>query len=122
MLILTRLIGIFIAALGLIFLLGPNLLKQCIGFCQKGKRLYIVGILRVLCGVIFLLAAPDCRLGWVIYILGILTFLKAILIFLLGLERVKSMLDWWSKRPVITVRLLSLIILAMGVLIIYSVS
>lgn len=121
MLILVKLIGLLIVAMGIIFLLSPKVLKQYIAFWKQGKKIYALGVLRLLIGVVFLLTASQCRLVGVILTLGILILLKGIAIFVLGLEKIKSMLDWWGRKSPLVFRLLSLVALAIGALILYSV-
>lgn len=121
MLILVKLIGIVIIGIGIILLLNPKAINQIIACCQKGKRLYIAGILRILIGVIFLLTASQCRLPGIVLVLGILILITGILIFILGLERVKSILNWWNKGMPLVIRLIGLVTLAIGALLIYSV-
>ncbi|KPK38997.1 MAG: hypothetical protein AMJ78_09145 [Omnitrophica WOR_2 bacterium SM23_29] len=121
MLILVKLIGIVIVAMGIIFLLNPEAMKRVINYWGQGKRLYLVGILRLLIGVVLLLSASQCRLVGAIVTLGILVLLGGIIIFALGLEKVKSILDWWDKKPLSVLRLLALIALAIGALLLYSV-
>ena len=120
MLILVRLIGIVVIGMGIIFLINPKLYKQYIAFWEKGRRLYIGGILGILLGVILLLAASQCRLVGVIVTLGIITLAKGILILALGPERMKSMLRWWQRRPLLVLRLLTPIAIAVGALLLYS--
>ena len=121
MLILVKLIGIVIVVMGITFLLSPKQLRQLLAFLGQGKRLYGVGILRLLFGVILLLAASQCRLVGVVLTLGILFLIGGILIFVLGLERLKSILNRWDKKSPLTLRLLGLIPLAFGALLLYSV-
>lgn len=120
MVILVRIIGIIIGCLGIVFLISPQTIKGMISFWSQGKRLYLGGALRILFGLIFLLAVPQCRLAWVIFVIGILALIKALLIFILGLEKMKSLLNWWNNRPPVVLRLMGFIVLAFGVLLLYS--
>jgi hypothetical protein len=120
MLILVRLIGIFVVGAGVIFLLSPKTMRQFMAFCGKGRELYIAGILRILIGVIFLLAASQSRIAWVIVTLGILALIGGVTFFILGLERVKTMLSWWHVRSLLVLRILALLAIAVGALILYS--
>jgi small-conductance mechanosensitive channel len=106
--------------MGFINVLNPNVMKKMISFWRKGKNIYAGALLRVLFGVIFLWSVTQARLPWVIYILGILMLLGAALIFILGLEKTKKILDWWDKKPHSVLRLIAILILAIGVLVIYS--
>jgi len=121
MLILVKLIGIIIVAMGIVFILSPEAMKRVINYWRQGRRLYLVGILRLLIGVILLLNASQCRLVGVVVTLGILILLGGIIIFALGLEKVKSILDWLDKKPLSVLRLMALIALAIGALLLYSV-
>lgn len=120
MLILVRIIGIIIAVMGIIFLLNPKKMKQVISFWGQGKRFYTAGVLRVVFGIIFLLSASQSRVVGIIITLGILFLIGGITIFAMGLDRVKSVLSWWDKRPLIVLRLGALIALAVGALVLYS--
>lgn len=117
---LTRFIGIPIVAMGVIILLNPIIMKQLIAFWKQGKRLYIVGILRVLIGAILLLAASQAKIAGVVATLGVLVLISGILIFVLKLEKVKTILEYWDKRSLLILRLMGLLVLAIGALLIYS--
>ncbi len=120
MVILVRLFGIAIVVMGIVFLANPKTLKQYMAFWKQQKRLYIGCILSLLFGVIFLLAASQCRRAGVIIVLGIWAIIKGVLLFALGQKRLNAYLDWWSGRPLSTARLLGIIALALGILVIYS--
>jgi len=121
MLILIKLIGIVIIGFGIIFLVSPNTMRQYMLFCEKGKRVYIAGVLRILFGVIFLLAASQSRLAGVIVTLGILFIIAGVTIFILRLDKIKTMLKWYYGRSLLVLRLITLIPIAIGALILYSV-
>jgi len=121
MLILVKLVGMIAVAMGIVFLLSPKMMRQLIVFCQKGRRPYMMGALRILVGIVFLLAAPQSSVVWVIVTIGILALLGGITIFIIGLERFKSMLRWWHGRPLLFLRLIALLAIGFGMLILYSV-
>ena len=120
MLILVKLFGIAIVAMGIYFLINPKAMKQYIAFWQPQRRLYIGSISSLLFGVIFLLAASQCRLSGIIIFLGIWALLKGVLLLVLGQKRLNTYLNWWLERPLSVIRLLGIIVLAFGALIIYS--
>ncbi len=121
MLVLVKLFGIVIVAMGSIFTFNPQALKQVFSFWQQGNRVYLVGVLRILIGIVLLMAASQCRLIWVVVTLGLLVLIKGVLIFILGIEKIKSMLNWWGQRPLGILRLMGLIALSIGALLLYSV-
>ena len=121
MLFVIGFIGIFIAAVGLSFMLNPNMFKQTMAFFGKGKRLYLVGVLRLLIGIILLTTALQCGKPAIMVLFGILFIIGGVLIFALGLEKVKSILSWWDKKGALTMRLMGLLASLIGVLLVYAV-
>jgi uncharacterized protein YjeT (DUF2065 family) len=118
--IIVKLIGIYIAIMGAIFLFRPKALKPYAAFWEERKRLYIIGGSRLFMGLILLLAASSCRLKTVVVILGILIILAGLPYFFMKLERLKNMAKRWENRPALLVRILGLLILAIGALLLYS--
>lgn len=121
MLILVKIISIIIVIKGIIFLLSPKLMRKCMAFWGQGKRLYVGAALSILFGVIFLLAASQCKLVWVIIALGIWSLVKGIIIFIRGLEKTKAILKWWGERSARTVQFIALIVIAIGASLLYSI-
>ncbi len=121
MLTLAKLIGIVIVGMGITLLLSPKAMKQFMAFLGKGRRLYILGILRILFSIILLFSASQCRLVGVVLTLGVLVLIGGIIIFALGLERPKSMLKWWDRRSLVVLRFAGLIALSIGALLLYSI-
>jgi len=120
MLIYVKIYGVVVAVVGIIFLMNPKALKQYISFWKGGKRLQLGGIITLLLGIIFLIAASQCRLAWLITVLGIWFIIKGVLLFTLSQKEKYAYLDWWLDRPISATRFLRLFILALGVLIICS--
>jgi len=120
MVMFIKLFGIVIAVMGIIFLINPKTLKQYFLFWKQEKRLQIGGIIAIIFGIIFLIAAPQCRLTGLIIVLGIWSIIKGALLFMLGQKKIYAYLDWWLSKPVSVTRFLGLIALAFGALLIYS--
>ncbi len=118
--IVVKIVGIVVVFIGIVYLLKPGVLKSFIGFFKKGKRIYFVALIRFVLAVIFLLAANQCKMPWVIIVFGILFMISGLLIFILRAERLKSILDWWQRQSSLLLRLMGLIALAVGAAIIYS--
>ena len=117
--IVIKIIGIIFVAVGIVYLLKPDVMKWLMGFFKKGKRIYFAGLIRFVLAVIFLLAANQCKIPWVIIGFGILFMISGLLVFTLGSDRIKSILDWWQKQSPSLLRVMSIIALAVGTVIIY---
>ncbi len=120
MILLVKLIGIFMACVGVINIINPAPMKKMLAFWGQGRRIYAGGLLRLLVGAIFLWSHGQARIPAVIGGLGILILLAGLFIFILGLERVKAMLGWWGSKPNSLLRLIATFILAIGASVIYS--
>jgi len=115
-----QVLGILIVLVGIVYLLKPDVMKWLMEFFKQGKRIYLAGLIRLVLAIVFLLAARECDITWVIVAFGILLLISGILIFMLGPRRLKSILEWWQKQPTLLLRVLALIALAVGAVIIYS--
>lgn len=121
MAILVKMIGIFITAIGIIILLKPKTAKGMLVFWRQGNNLYIGGFIRAILALIFLYYAPQARWPRMILTLGVLSALGGVSIFILGLKKSREFIDWWDRKPEPYLRLISLLVLAFGALILYSV-
>ncbi|MHC4116360.1 MAG: DUF2065 family protein [Planctomycetota bacterium] len=113
-------LGILIALMGVAYLLKPVIIKRLMNFFKKGRRIYLPGLLRFALAVVFFLGARECRYFWVIFASGIIFLIDGLLIFTLGPERIRRILDWCEEQPMLIFRVIGLVVLAFGAVIIYS--
>ncbi|HOW42372.1 MAG TPA: hypothetical protein P5110_04450 [Candidatus Omnitrophota bacterium] len=118
MLILARSVGLYFVVTGAAFLANPASLHRYIIFWSQGKRLYWVGVGRLVSAAILLAAAPVCRFPWVMAVIGGLNILLGIPYFFRGIAGMKAMVAMWEKRPPRAVRILGTASLVLGAIII----
>jgi len=118
--IVVKVIGIVFIFMAIVYFLKPDIMKRLLEFFKRGKRMYFAALIRLVLAVVFLLAARECSQFWVIFAVGILFIISGLLIFMLGLEKVKSYIGWWQKQPVLLLRVVALIPLVIGAVIIYA--
>jgi uncharacterized protein YjeT (DUF2065 family) len=118
--IVIKSLGMLFSLMGIAYLLRPEIIKRLMGFFKKGKRIYFAGLIRFALAVVFFLGARECRYFWVIFACGIIFLMGGLLIFLLGPERIRRMLDWYQDQPTLIFRIIATIVLAFGVIIILS--
>jgi uncharacterized protein YjeT (DUF2065 family) len=116
----VKLIGIVMVAAGVVYFVKPVLIKKTADFIMKEKWIYVCGIVSFIIGIIFLRAASLCAIKWLVILLGIIAIIKGILVFVLGQQKIKSLIGKWMSKPVNTWRTLAIIKIAVGVIIIYS--
>lgn len=118
----VKIFGIVMIGMGILFLIKPSVLKQLMTFVEQGRRLYAVGVFRLLIGGALLFAAPQFRSPEVIIALGILFLAGGIAIFAIGLEKTKFIIGRFNKKSLLFLRFLGFVPLAIiGVLLIYFV-
>lgn len=118
--IIIRVIGIVFVFLAIVYLLKPDIMKRLMEFFKQGKRMYFAGLIRFILAIVFLLGANQCNNFWVILVFGILFIISGLLIFTLGTEKVRLMIDWYQKQSVLLLRVIALIVLAVGAVIIWA--
>ena len=118
--IVIKSLGMLFALMGIAYLLRPNIIKKLMGFFKKGKRIYFAGLLRFALAVVFLVAARECRYPWIIFASGLIFLTGGLLIFMLGPEKIRRILDWYEEQPALIFRVIALVVLAFGAIIIFS--
>lgn len=117
----VKLIGIVIVAIGAIYFAKPTLMKKVAVFFTKEKWIYVGGIISFIVGIIFLRAASQCAISWFVVLFGLISLIKGIAIFIMGQQKIKSLFQAITKKPLKTLRALALIEIALGVMLVYAV-
>ena len=120
MAVIIKAIGIYIAVMGLVFLLKPGLQRTLTRFFAAGSRLYLAALVRFVLAVIFLLGAKECDSTVIIATFGIIFLVSGTLIFMLGIEKARSILSWYLEQPILIFRIIATIVLIVGLVIVFS--
>ena len=112
-------IGIVIVLMGLLYLIKPSVLQALMRFFKKGRRIYFAALLRFVLAVIFLLGARESGVPIVITVFGIIFLASGLTIFLTGAKRINRILEWYLGQPTAILRVIALIVLAVGGVITY---
>lgn len=113
-------VGMIILLLGVAILIKPQLTKKLFHFIAKGKRIYLVGILRIILGVLFLIGALKCDYYGIIIFFGILFCASGLTIFAMKLEKLKAILNWFDSKSLSFIRFMGIIALLIGAIITYA--
>ena len=120
LLVIIKAIGLIMAVLGAVFAAVPRKLVKVFPFFKAGKKIYAVGVCRLVCAVIFLLAASQARWSVVIGLFGILLLISGVLIFALKLKHIRAVLDWFPSKPDMVLRAIGVVVLIIGLLIVFA--
>ena len=122
MVLLARLVGLFIVAIGVCGLAAPHALLSAVQFVLTPGGLYLVAALRVVFGVVLVLAAPSSRAPRVLRLLGFIVIVAGLTTPFFGVDRARAVLDWWSAQGPAFVRLWAGLAVALGVFVVYAVA
>ena len=113
-------VGILIILAAIWLIIKPQVCVKMMGFLARGRMVYLVGILRLAVGVLLLVSSRECEHTRVVIALGILFLVSGASVFIIRLDKVKTTLNWLSKRSMITIRLIALIPILIGAVIIWA--
>lgn len=113
-------LGVLFVLMGIAYLLRPDIIKRLMQFFKKGKRIYFAGLLRFALAIVFFVGARECRSFWVIFGCGVMFLLGGFLIFSLGPEKIRRMLDWYARQSMLIFRVIALIVLVFGLIVVFS--
>jgi hypothetical protein len=108
-------------AMGLIGLASPATLNSLLATFRGRGGFWAAVVLRLVLGVALWYGASSSRATLVLRALGLLYVVSSVVLFLLGYQRYEALLDWWSRRPTATVRGLSVLAVALGAFLLWSV-
>lgn len=114
-------ISYLIVAFSLLVLLAPKFLRKAVDLFSIGSRIYTVGLLRLILGVLFLMLATQARLWGYVIALGLACSASGLFIFFIPLRRTKKFLQRLENLSNFTLRILAAIGFVVWSLLIYSI-
>ena len=121
MVLTVKVIGILLIAFSVILLIRPQALKSMLVFViEQQKMIYFAAVLRLVIGALLLLAASNAAIPIIIIVLGIIFLVSGIMIFFLGVDRVKSIVEKFLDKSDMVYRALAAIPLVVGILLVWA--
>ncbi len=121
MTLVVALFGTTITVLGIFGLVRPGQLMRFVQTTWESSAGFYFAIgLRVVFGVVLLVAASESRFPQAFRILGIISLVAAGFAPFLGFARLQKFLQWWAARPPGLIRGWSLAAAAFGVFLVYG--
>jgi hypothetical protein len=118
---LALLVGLLVAALGLVGIVAPGVLVTIGLHSVTPLGLYVVAALRVAIGLVLLGASSASRMPRTLRGFGILILAAGLATPLFGLERAHAFMNWWLTPGLVFVRLSAVLALTFGSFLIYAV-
>ncbi len=119
--LLVALFGALIAAFAATGVASPaTLLRAVSSLWSDGRGMWIAVVMRLVLGALLIVAAPDCRFPETVRVLGIIAIAAAVVLPLIGTERMNTLVAWWTARPSSFIRAWSLLGVAFGAFLVYA--
>jgi hypothetical protein len=114
-------IGAVISVLGIAGLAAPTRMSRALdGFKSSPGKIYGWAGVRVLMGLILILGASGTAFPTLIRFIGAVLVLKAALVPLLGLDRVRALLEWFQTRTPLLIRFLFFLVASFGAFLVWA--
>jgi uncharacterized protein YjeT (DUF2065 family) len=113
------LFGIMICLAGLAILIFPVQFRNAMNKWTGQPRFLFAVIIRVLFGALLLSEAANLKFPLAMKIIGGISILAAVVLLLIGQERMDRFIDWWMRMSDNLLRFWSIFALAFGAFLIY---
>jgi hypothetical protein len=115
------LVGLLIAAVGIVGLAAPDQLVSAGQYFVTPSGLYLAAAIRITFGIVLIGAAPGTSTPTTLRVFGLLILVNGVLTVFVGIDRARAILEWWSAHGPTVTRLFAALALAFGTFLIYSV-
>ena len=113
------LFGVLICLTGLTILILPEKFKNIMNRWTGQPRFLFAVIIRVLFGALLLSEAANLRFPLAMKVIGAISILAAVVLLLIGQERMDRFIDWWMRMADKVLRVWSVLAIAFGAFLIY---
>ncbi len=120
--IIITLFGVLICLAGVAILIFPDQFRNAMNKWTGQPRFLFAVIIRVVLGAILLSEAANLKFPLAMKIIGAISILAAVILLLVGQERMDRFIDWWLKQSDKLLRVSSVLAIAFGAFFIYAAS
>ena len=113
-------VALFIFVMGAWGVFAPGSIFAFISGWSSKSGFWLAVLLRLCFGLVLWFAAPDTRSPILLQALGAIAILSAASLPIIGYERFERVLTWWTGHSPFVMRLWSLVAVAIGGLVLWS--
>ncbi len=117
--IVIALFGVLICLAGLVLLIIPVKFRNVMSSWTGQPRFLFAVIARIIIGAILLLEAPNLKFTFAMQIIGGISILAAVVLLLMGEQRMDRVIDWCMRLSDEIFRGTSIISIAFGAFLVY---
>ena len=116
----VALVGLLILAGGLLMLTVPNAIRASLQMFIDRRLMPVASLVRVVLGILFVLAAPSTRLPIFVWATGLLAIVAGVSMPIVGFRKVEGWATWWLKKSDGVIRRWSLLAILLGALLAWA--
>jgi hypothetical protein len=120
MALIVSLLGALLTLLGVFGFFSPQGFMLYVSSWQSERRLHLAIAIRLVFGVVLIMAAPSCRFSEAVRILGIIAVVAAVVGVFMGTDRLRALIEWWSRKSPAFIRVWMLAVIAFGAFLVYA--
>ena len=119
MTILIAILGALAVLLGVIGVVQPNRFRSMFEGMDSQVRFRLAIVIRLAMGALFWWLAEELRHPHIMRILAVIAVAAAVVIVIMGRERLDKFIGWWLSRPDGVLRVSALFAAAFGAYLVY---
>jgi len=100
--------------------LAPGRVTELVSRFGSAGGLWFAAAVRLVFGLGLWFAAPASRAPLLLQVLGVIALIAALVLPFLGVDRFKSLIEWWTKLSPTAVRLNCLLAVAVGAAVLWA--
>ena len=113
-------LGLAVLAWGIVFLIKPEISKRMIRFWAFSRLILFGAIIKLGVGILFLVAATQCNVPWLIVVFGLIGCLQGILFLAMQQKKRRATMEWLLARSPLMHRVFGLLSIVIGAAIAYG--
>ena len=114
-------IGVMVGIVGVIGVVSPAIVSAALdGLKFSPPKMYGLAVARLVIGVVLILGASSTASTMLVQVIGAILILRAAAIPILGLDRIRSLIEWWQACSPLFMRILFLAGTAFGVFLVQA--
>jgi len=116
----SGLVGVLALLIGVWGVLAPGRVTELVSRFGSAGGLWFAAAVRLVFGLGLWFAAPASRAPLLLQVLGVIALISALVPPFLGVDRFKSLIEWWTKLSPTAVRLNCLLAVAVGAAVLWA--
>ena len=120
MVYLVGLTGFVILIVGLAFLATPRHFSTAMMVFLKPGMIHVAALLRIVLGVVFLLASEQTRRPMFILVVGFIMIVAGVVTTFMGGARLVRFAEWWAKQSDTVLRLWAVAAVVFGAAVLWA--